>query len=156
MSEEKKSKVNASVLEMAKAIANRISIDDAGIGSVKDDPYRELMPDGVTPEVVAAVSNYNSTFIAASAKAFGEIAMDAMEKNNKLNRGSIEIEMEKDGVKHIVDREGRYPNPTGGAEIVKHGVVSTAFTVQAGRKVGQLKSVREELAELGAMRLSSK
>lgn len=153
----KKPALHDDVLELSTRLAKGIKVDSKAATAVAaEDMYKDNLPTGVTMEVVKAVSDYNTTFVAAGAHAFGQVAVDAMKANKKMDRISVDIPMGvKDNVSYTVDRLKEIPNRFGNGEtIVKHGVVTTSYEVRAGKNGGQLKAVRNLISELAAEALS--
>lgn len=153
----KKPAVHEDILELSGRMAKGIKVDSKAATAVAaEDMYKDNLPTGVTMEVVKAVSEYNTNFVAAGAHAFGQAAVDAMKANKKMDRISVDIPMGmKDQVSYTVDRLKEIPNRFGNGEtIVKHGVVTTSYEVRAGKNGGQLKAVRNMISEMAATALS--
>lgn len=143
------------VLALSKKIEAGLTIDKkTGVGSESVDLYEQNLPEGVTMQQVTDVSDYNTTFIAASTHAFGKIAVEAMQSNKKLDSATAEIKMGvKDTLSINVDRSKTYTAQLGdkkGEPITKMGVVTTAYDVRAGKNGGQLKVARALIAQMAA------
>lgn len=145
------------VLELAKKIEKSIEIDKkSGVATTKGDVYNENLPEGITPEIVKDVSNFNTKFIAAGAYAFGKVAVDAMAHNKSLETSTLEISMgNRDSIGYNVDRKREYTNHLSGngEKQVKLGVVTASFDVRAGKNGGQLKAARTLIGELASEKL---
>lgn len=148
-------KLKEDVLVLSKKIEEGLSIDTkTGVGTEKGDLYEQNLPENITMEQVANVTDYNSTFIAASTHAFGKIAVEAMRGNKKLESATAELKMgTKDALSINVERSKQYTVQLGdkkGETIVKHGVVTAAYDVRAGKNGGQLKVARAAIADMAA------
>lgn len=149
--------INERVKALSVAIQQGMVLDtDNQLVSADDKAYEANLPEELTMEVVNKVGEYNTDFVAATANAFGNIAIEAFEKNSGLSQLSTTVPMAgKDKVSHTISREKTYRNPADqdAAPIVKKGVMSTTLEVKAGSNSGQLKSVRTMLSELAASQL---
>lgn len=148
MTDEKK--ISADVVAMAKVIEKNIEIDHkTGIGSEKEGVFEKTLPEDLSMDTVKRVGDHNSSFIAAGALAFGNLAVKAMQKNAELTETDIQLKMTgRDHVGYHMNRTKEYQNHlSGGGAVVKHGVLTTDYHVSGGRNSGELKRVREHLAE---------
>lgn len=141
------------VLAMSAKLEKAWTVDKkTGAGTPGEtNVYEELMPEGVTPEIAKAVGDYNTTFIAAGAHAFGKLSVAAMKSNKALEQTTIEVPMAgKDSVAYTVDRKKEHVNHLGGNgdKVEKFGVVTTSYNVRAGKNGGQLKAARNLIGEL--------
>lgn len=156
MSNDKTPEVKEEIATLSKAIGADIVIDaKAGTALAAADIYQKNLPDGLNMDVVDAVRDYNTAFVAAGAHAVGTAAVEAMTSNKKLDRISVDIGMGgKDSLGISVDRKkvtiDQIHNK--GAEIVKYGVVTATLTNHAGKNSGQLKVAR---AQVGALALAA-
>lgn len=151
------SKLKNEVIELANKLQADMSIDnDTGAGVENTDLYNKNLPETLTPEVVKEVSDYNTTFIAAGAYAFGQLSVSAMSDNKKLTETNIEIKMgDKDSVSYNVLRSKEFNNSLGGGEkVLKHGVVTASYDVRSGKNGGQLKQARSIIGEMAAAALA--
>ena len=150
--------INESVLNMSKKMKESVKVDSkSGVGLGVDSLYKDCLPEELNLKTCDSVHVYDRDFVAASAKVFGELSVDAMSSNKKLETSSITIPMGK-GVScsHQMAREKVWPNTLAGPDappIVKKGVVSSSFTTKAGKKQGDMGKIAKELAELGAKKL---
>lgn len=139
------------VVDLASKIKAGIKLDGkTGIGAEEGNLYEANLPESITPEIVKTISDFNSTFVAAGAFAFGELAVDAMKGNKDLERASVDIAMGgKDTLSLNVDRRKTFPNHLGGGgETEKFGIVSASYEVIAGKNAGQLKKARTLIGEI--------
>lgn len=149
--ETKAASVKDEVLEMAAKIEAGITMD-AKTGEGKEDGlYETTLPEHLTMETIKAVSDHNTTFIAAGAYAFGKLAIDAMKDNKDLPSANLEVKMGgRDTVSYNVDRSKEFSNHLGdGVATIKHAVVTTSYDVRAGKNGGQLKAARQAIGEMG-------
>lgn len=158
MTETKKISLHDDVAALSTKISEGIKIDaKAATATAGESLYKDNLPEGLTMETVKSVSDYNTTFVAAGAHAFGEAAVAAMKGSKNLDRISVDIPMGvKDHVSYTVDRIKEVANRfgTGDATIIKHGVVTTSYEVRAGKNSGQLKAARQLIGELAASALA--
>lgn len=140
------------VLDLAKKIEEGIEFDKkSGMGTETGNLYETNLPADLDIDTVKRVSDYNTTFIAAGAYAFGRIAVNAMSTSKGLERATLELKVgTRDSVAVTVDRTKEYTNrlDDSNSKIVKHGVVTTNYEVRAGKNAGQLKAARMAIAEL--------
>ena len=153
-------KVSEGVLDLAAKMKGKIKVDQAsGVSEAEESIYKELLPEGLTLKTVEQVKRHDRDFIAAGAQVFGELAVEAMAKNKKLEEAQLTIGMTKmDNVSYHMDRHRQYPGHlTGdGKPVDKYGILTTTYEIKGGKNAGDLKKVRVELQELGAKKLASK
>ncbi len=154
---ESKAHLNEATLELAGKIEAGIIVDKAtGVTAEKDDLYENNLPQGLTIDTIKQVSEYNTSFIAAGAYAFGKLAVEAMEGNKQLEKATAELKRGvKDAVSYNIDRKKDWVNRLGdGATIEKYGVVTASYDVRAGKgSSGQLKAARTLISELAEAKL---
>lgn len=92
-----------------------------------------------------------STAFTATAKAIGELGIDAMKKHPNLVSLEAVVPLQgKDSFTVTVDRQREYPKPGSktGEKIKAFGVLNTQLdTVSSRSNLGQMKQVRQELQE---------
>lgn len=139
------------VATLSEQLVKGIIVDGkAATATAVETLYKDNLPAGLTMDAVKAVSDYNTTFVAAGAHAFGTVAIEAAKAHKKLEKVSIDIPMGvKDNVSYTFDRKKEIPNRFGNGEtIVKHGVITTTYEVKAGKNGAQLKAARAVINEL--------
>ena len=144
-------KIKPVVRELATAIKESLETDSkAGVISEKEGSiYISTLPEGITEDIVEAVSSHNTNFVAASSLAVGELALDGLAENKDIDRFTGHIDMiGKDSITINVDRSKSYPAIGSNEPIVKKGVVTTNYEIRAGKNAGQLKGARQHIAEL--------
>jgi hypothetical protein len=155
-SQEKEIKLSDAVIELAKKIEASIKIDATGKGSVEGDPYGENLPEGITLDTVKKVAGHNANFVAAGAYAFGRLSVEAMAKDKKLDKTTLELGFNhRDTAAYNVEREHVFTNrlQANAPDVVKHGYMSVNVTTRAGSNGGQLKQARAAIVELGLQKL---
>lgn len=153
-------KVSEGVLDLAAKLKGKIKVDQAtGVGEAEDTVYKDLLPEGLTLKTVEQVKRHDRDFIAAGAQVFGELAIEAMTKNKKLEEAQVSIGMTKmDNVSYYMDRHHQYPGHfTGdGKPVDKYGILTTTYEIKGGKNAGDLKKVRIELQDMAAKKLAAK
>lgn len=112
--------------------------------------YDDNLPDGLTPDVVKQVSNYTTEFVAAGMEAAGNIALQAMKKDKKLQDVEATLPMGAFGeVDYQVRREKEVQLPFAKegepTSEVQYGTSHVKVSFHAGRNSGLLSKVRKEI-----------
>lgn len=150
-----KKTISETAIKLAESLKENLSVkkgvlEVTEVDGKQPDLYEQNLPDGLTLEVVGRVNNYDTDFIAAGAKVFGELSLAAMSKDKQLNETTGELGMYgKNNVSYHFDRTREHVNPTDPSadRIIKHGVLTTKYEVNASRNNGDLKRVRNTLME---------
>lgn len=144
------------VLDLSKKLEGAIKIDKKTGDGTSENLYEANLPESLNMDVVKEVSNYNTTFIAAGAHAFGQLAVKAMSSNKDLEKAQIDIPMgHKDNLAINVQRVKESINHLGdGEKIIKHGVVTVDYDVRSGKNGGELKKARAAIAALASEKLA--
>lgn len=155
---DKDMEIRDDIKALSEKMKKSITVDkDTGVASVADDLYKDNVPETLTYDTVVKVKKYDRTFFAASALTFGELAIDAMKGNKKLESATVDIPMTKyDSVTHNIDRHKVYANHlTGnGEKIDKYGTLITTYTNKGGKSnSADLRRVRKHLSELAEKKL---
>lgn len=148
--------VKPKVQEMATKIKEVLVLEGSSISEKEDSNiYEDTLPEGLDLETVAAVNDHNTTFIAGSALAIGEMAVEALSNNTDTDRIEGKVKMASaDSIKINVDRSKEFTNHlTDGKKSTKYGVVSSNYEVRAGKNSGQLKAARLAISELATKAL---
>lgn len=149
--------LNDKTMEAATLIKSGVTIDKStGFGTPEDDLFEKYASSqNVTMEQVEQVDDIRTTFGAGSVYAVGELSVDAMASNKKLERVTVEIPVgKKDTLSIAVDRHKSFPNHlTGGDPVNKYAVVTAQYDFIAGKNAGQLKKAKLAIGELGAEKL---
>lgn len=150
--------LNEHVMALAASIEKGLTVDKTGVGTETGNAWKDNIPNDLTEELLKKASNYNADFVAAGGYAFGKLAVEAMAGNKTMERATLELKMQgRDKVSFNIERVKKFPNHLGdGAEIVKHGYLTSTYEVHAGKNSGQLKLARTAIADLAATALGGK
>jgi hypothetical protein len=158
MSEEKRA-LKPEVIELSNSLKASIKVDaKTGVGTAEENIYDRHLPESLDKQVVKAVREYDSNFVAAATNAFGELSIEAMAANKSLNSTSVEMTSRLGPTVGIsMERSKTYPVHIGeGGDVTKHGVTRVTTTFSAGKNSGQLKIARGLLNALAADALAGK
>lgn len=159
MSDNKAPEVKKEILELSEKISSGITISaKEKTATAEKDIYEKNLPEGLSMDTVRSVRDYNTTFVAAGAHAFGNAAVAAMNKHKNLDSLNVDVSMgDKDSVSYSIQRSKTSVDHlhNKGQEITKYGVLTTSMEVNAGKNSGQLKVARAQVGAL-AMELLSK
>lgn len=141
--------LKSAVSEMANRILADISVSDSGLATIAADVYDKTLPDGLTPDIVKAVSDHNTNFVAAGTYAFGTAALDAMGKSTAFDK--VEGVMPA-GYKDTLGLVTHRKLVTGPEDNQKtdYGVTIATLNVRAGANGNQVKIAHHLLAEAAA------
>lgn len=137
--------------ELAKSIQKELKLDGEKI-TCPEDLYTKTLPEGITPDIIKTISKHNANIVAAAGLAVGMISNEAMKKDKKIER--ITMEMPTVGKDHIdfnYDRSREVPardengNPAGTRS--KLGSLTVNMTNYAAKPHGQLNAVKRFLSE---------
>jgi hypothetical protein len=144
------------VLELSKKIDTAVTFSDGTIRETNPgDVYKQNLPAGLTIDLVQKVNDYDAEFVAAGAHAFGSIAINAMAEDKSLKHVTGELKtVDKNKASYSIERSKEYVNHLqGGEKTTKLGVTTVNYEIKPGKNSGQLKAVRNELAELALSKL---
>jgi len=159
MTQEKKLSLKDEVLALAKEIRCKVELDtDTGVVSGDTTSvYNEHLPDGLTPSLVKSLSEYNTTYVAAGTYAVGEMAVEAFQKNSKIDRVVSELHLGyKDSFEVAFDRRTETKNNLqkdadgNPVTITKYGACKFSLNVNSANNVGQLKIARSLVSQMAA------
>lgn len=145
------------VLALSKKIEEAMAIDNnTGIVTTGGDIYETTLPEGITIETVNTIEKHNGDFIAASAHAIGQVAVNAMKDHSALASAETVIKMGgRNELGLTVERERTYRNPQDATKpVVKNGVVTITYDVAADNDSGQVKNARTIINNLAASALA--
>lgn len=142
--------INADIIKMSEQLQKSIKVGKDGSVEISGKPYIEQMPATLTKEVVEAVADYNTKFVAASGHAFGKVSEEAMKKHKTIETTEGAFPMiAKDKVTHSYNREVTSTNAFAKTDadktVTNFGVLHTTLEVRAGKNKGQLSAVRSAL-----------
>lgn len=152
MSEQKKT-LKEEILELSSKITASLKTDEkAGVIESSSDTYFENLPEGLTPELIKAKSDYDSNYIAAGSHAVGEAGLKILAANKELDKVTGTAAMGyKDSLNVTVYRQKEYPKPgSAGEKIVKKGAMSISFDTRATNNSGQLAIAKSTILEAAA------
>lgn len=154
------SKIKPEIKTLSEIIVGGLDVSksDGVISEIRDN-YRENLPPEVTPEIDDAITDYRQRFVAASALAVGTIAINTLRDNKKLDVVTAELRMGKSDItRHSVERHREYSYGSGADRRTseKDGVLSSEVDIKGEHTTGQLKVVRNAVAELAAEVLKKK
>jgi hypothetical protein len=147
----KSTTLHQEVAELSAKMVPGIKVDaKTATATAVETLYKDNLPEGVTMDTVKKLSDYNTSFVAAGAHAFGTVATEAAKGHKKLEKVSIDIPMGvKDNVSYTFDRVLVIPNRFGtGEDVTKYGNIKTTYEVRAGKAGAQLKAARAAINEL--------
>ena len=104
----------------------------------------------LTVESFKLHETHRANLIAAAGLAAGEIGLEAMKKDKKLEQVTFEMPVLKDSISVALQRSKEFPNAQGGDPIQKFGVLTSKYVVDANGNKGEYKKVRQHLSNLAA------
>jgi len=150
---EKEIKIKHEIRELADKFKAVTEIEKDGSSNVTSDVFIDTLGDGLTKDIVEAVYDHRDNCVKAGQLAAGELFVDAMAKNNKMDRGTVSYGLGgKDQLNVIVDRTRSYPGAPGSADserVTKFGVVSATLDVSSTSNTGDVKKIRTLIAQYG-------
>ncbi len=150
MSEKNEIVIAETVTELASKIKEHLSVDKkTGVITAAADIYKTCLPDDMSADTVQRVRDHDTTFVAATVKAVGDISLPVMAKNKELESTTGVVDMlAKSHVSVDFKRKEEFPNPKEkGATITKFGTTKVEVHHAAGHNAGELKKARNWLKE---------
>lgn len=151
------SEIKANVVTLAEKLEKGMTLGEGGNITVEKDLYEKTLPENLSLDMVKQVYGHTEDLIAAQTLATGRIGEEAMKKDKKLESVSSELPLDKFGkisVGYLRSQEQTIRNLQNPSEppkkVIKYGVTSQRVTTFGQKNKGQVKKVREELAERGA------
>ncbi len=145
-------KISDNVVDLSGKLKGSISLPASTKGATTisaeapASSYLDNLPEGITPEIVKSVHDYNVNYIAAAARATCAIGLDALKANKDLANLQVTWPLAgKDSWTGLYDRTRVFPKPGGGDPITAYGVLNGKLKISmddAG--VGLLKLVKTE------------
>lgn len=134
--------------DLAEKVKQGLSINKEGAVTVQEGLYEKTLPDGLTIGQVKAVHDHHSNMVAASALAVGELALPIMKKNSSLERVEATIPIVgRDTMTVVTQRSKEGRNPTNGETTMTWGRTTVGVDFHASGNRGELKKVRNHLAD---------
>lgn len=111
--------------------------------------HKEMLPDGLTAEMVRNSQRYIQKLVAGSVAAAGDIALEMFKEDKDLSQVTVEpVRLFNDSVFFTIKRETIKHNPKTGERIVKHGFVDSTYRARATRSSGEMGKVKQKLHSL--------
>lgn len=148
--------IKEQILKLSETLAPSIEIDTGtATAKVGQDSFLANLPDGIDQSVVQKLDDYRTDYSAAATHAFGMKAIDFLANHKDVPMVKGEFAMGgKDSFETVTSREKKYRDPQNeGQEIVKKGETRSTYIAYAGRNSGQLKVVRNAVAEAAMAKL---
>lgn len=146
------SEIKQETKDLAARIKPEIKLNEkTGVGVISPELYEKLLPEGLTKKMAESFQAHNSSLIAATTYALGEIGVPAMKKNKDLD--SVSVEMPTVGKDYIGVKINRSRTvPEGGRDGVsgtktKYGTTSIEMNVYASKPRGELSKVKSWISE---------
>lgn len=122
--------------------------------------YNKNLPEGVTPEVIKNITNYNSEFINAAHIAVGDMAADIFKQNKNIENTTANIGFfgPKDSISITANRKMEFTNsfakPGEEQTVVKNLHLKGVVEIKSNNGIG-LKKIKEEISQTFAGRFSN-
>jgi hypothetical protein len=141
--------LKSAVAELSEKILADITVSDTGAAVIADGVYDKNLPTGLTPDIIKAVSDHNTNFVAAGTHAFGTAAINAMAKSDAFDKVEGVMPL---GYKDTYGLTTTRKVVTGPEDNQKteFGVTVGVLNVRAGANGNQVKIAHSLLSELAA------
>lgn len=154
---EKEIKLSPEIRELADKFKAVTKVEKDGTSNVETDVFTDTLKEGITKEIVETVYEHRDNCIRASQLAAGELFVDAMSKNDGLEKGSVVYGLGgSDRINITVDRSRSYPGGPGstdGEKVIKYGIVTPTIEIDSTRNTGDTKRVRNLVAQYAMEKL---
>lgn len=157
--------IKDSTLALSKLIKGNLKIEvssddpSQGLAIFEPNTYISTLPEDITVEMIEKLQSHDSSVATATHLGFGEACVDFSKKHPGVERitGTLTT-VGKDSYDLDFRRQAEYPKPKGapGEKITKHAVVTIGHNTYSTHPVGELKKVKNFLADLGAQHLAAK
>lgn len=144
------------VSDIATVIKKNITTDDkTWVSTVSQDAYTQTLPEGITGDMADAVGKHNNAYAAASVVAFKDVAIENMQKNEKLAQAELQYNMNAGTVGNVsIARRREFSGGPGSTEkTVKYGHVQASVTTKVTGS--DFKDARAAIAEAASKAFSS-
>lgn len=138
---------------LANSILEYLKSEDGTITETESHgAYNKNLPEGITPDTVEALSNYNAKFVSAAHAAVGEMAADIFAKDKKRENVQAQIGFfgKNDTIEIDVSRKETFTNHYAKEgepkEVVKPLFMSTTVNIKSAKGIG-LKAIKQELSK---------
>lgn len=147
------------VRNLADKMKKNFKVGTGGVVEVPDDLYESTLEDaGLDMKTIKKVQDHNTNVLCASGLALGEVGMNSMKKDKKLEQVSVSFKAGKDTISSSFQRSKEVPVNAPGEPrktTVKHGVMNNSYTTWGAGNKGTLKKVRQHLSDEAAKILGS-
>lgn len=146
------SEVKTHIRQLADTLKTNLTIGEAGVISAPADLYEKTLPEGVDMSTVSKVYGHTEDLAAALTLATGEMGETALKADKKLESVSSEMKIGKHGTiaAQYARMATRPKSPTDRTPVTHYGVTQTKVTTVAAKNRGELRKVRDSLAERAA------
>ncbi len=150
--------ISPEIKDLAAKIKDGLTFQDGRI-SVDPETYVSTLPEGMTKESVKALHDHNSHFYSAATLAVGEMAIEHMKKDKKLEAVEASVPLYgKDTFDLTIERSRTFANPQDKDKptTTYANVKATLVTQSARAARGTMNQVRQELAASALAAFGSK
>lgn len=140
--------IKPEIKQLSDSILKSLTVDNKeGTINASETVFKDNIPSDLTIETFEKVAEHNTNFVAASAHAFGSVALEMMKKNKTVDQVTTAFPMTgKDEVTHTLHKSKEFS--VNGNTTTVYGHVSTTLEQQTGKNVGSYKAVRNEIKEV--------
>lgn len=140
-------------LKISKEIKANLTVDASGeCSGDSQSVYEAHLPDGITMDTVKSVSSYNTTFCAAGTHAVGELAIEAMKKDKKLESVTAKLPFGSRDSLNLTFHRSREGVQNFGADkgksVTQYGSSVVRVRTRAGNNSGQMAAARKLISDL--------
>lgn len=145
--------IKQDVLDLAKKIENKITIDKDGNAVAEKDLFESTLEGtDLTKDSFKKHASHLELAVAATAHVFGEKAVEYFKTKGSNDKVSVDIPtVGYDRIEHVINKEVTYRNPSSGENVTKHGELRSSYRQSLK---GQVKAVKEAIAEKAAKALA--
>lgn len=137
------------IRSLADKLKAEFKLSSAGVVEVPADLYESTLAEAdLDLKTVKKVQDHNSNMVSATGLALGEIGMEAMKKDKKLDQVSVSFKAGKDTHSAVFQRSKEVPVNAPGEPrktALKYGMLRSSVTVHGAGNKGSLKRVRTHL-----------
>lgn len=155
------SEIKKEVLDLSKKIGDGLSLGEKGIIAPAEGLYETLLPEGLSMDTLERVQAHNTEVLAATMHAVGKIAIPAMQKDDTLNKVTLELPtVGKDTFSFAFDRSRQVrdgaPGDKDAGMKTKYGISTIAVDIYGAGNRGDVGAVKSFLSQDAADALSGK
>lgn len=136
------------VRDIAKIFKSNMKLGDNGVVEVAEDAFEKTLEGtGLDMATFKKAHTHRDDTLAGLGLALGELGIDAMKKDKKLEQVSAEIKVHKDVMGAVFSRSRSYPSSDGGTATT-YGSLNAKYTANGAVNRGSLKKVKTHLTEM--------